>query len=143
MARNPAAGDQIDHTLLERERVRQARLVSRAHTETKTFIVGGTIDNALFIPWVGIAINLDGESAEWKSLISLAGRLRLGEVEFNWELDDVEIYSGHIIDDTAWTSIDLDEPIVLTPGWHTLRAVPFDGTGVDLSAAYATSTGRR
>lgn len=143
MARNPAARNFIGHAVAETERSRQTRLVSKAHTETKTFIVGGTIDDALFIPWVGIAINLDERSAEWKTLISLAGRLRVGEVEFNWELDDVEVYSGHIIDDSAWTSVMLDEPIDLQSGWHTLRAVPFSGTGIDLSAAYATNTGRR
>lgn len=126
------------------ERVRRLEITSRAHTETKTFLVSQEdISAGLFIPWVFIAVNVDDRSQEWKNLIGLVGHARVGSVTVDWELDGDIIYTGHEIDDTGMTDVEIDPPIQLAPGWHELRPIVTDGTCTDLSAGYATATGRR
>lgn len=48
--------------------VRDMRVRPKAHTETKTFIVGGDIDNGLYVPPVFLNTNPDEESPEWKRI---------------------------------------------------------------------------
>lgn len=128
---------------LEREVARLGRR-SQAHTETKTFLIGGTIADTVFVPWVFTATNLYDKGAETKYLVSLVGQMRTGGASVNWEFDGVEIYAGHVLLDTGMTSVDLDTPVEITPGWHSLRPVFQAGSsGEDAACGYALETLRR
>ncbi len=141
MPRVQGTRDLVDRINDLENEVRKLRIASKAKTETKTFIVPGTINTALYIPPVAIAVNLDQTSIEWKELIGLGGILRTGSCTFTWKLDNVTIYTGHAVGG-SWVGVLLPTPIKLTVGWHTLLCTPTAGTGTDLSIAYAAATGR-
>lgn len=142
MPRESVPQDIIDRIGILEDKVRNLRIASKAKTETKTFIVPGGITSSLYIPPVGIAINLDGSSIEWKEIIGFGGQMRTGSATFSWILDGVTVYTGHVIGSNVWSGVLLGTPIKLTPGWHSLLCDPTAGSGNDLSAAYAAATGR-
>lgn len=142
MSRNPTFPDLVDRIKRLEDQVRNLRIASKAKTETKTFIVSGSISSSLYIPPVGIAVNLDGTSLEWKEIIGLGGQMRTGTGTFRWLLNNQVIYTGHVITSNSWSGVLLEEPIKLNPGWHSLLCDPTAGSGQDLSIGYAAATGR-
>lgn len=136
------ARDFIGRIIRLEEQVRRLGLVSKAHVETKTFIIGGDVDSSLIIPWVGIGVNLDGRATEWKQIVDFGGLAYSGSVDISWELDGSSVGTSTITSG-SWAGAVLTTPIDLTPGWHTLRPVITSGTATNLSAAFAITTGRR
>lgn len=132
------------------EEVRKLRIRPKAHTETKTYIVGGDIDTGLYVPPVFINVDPDEESPEWKRLVSFHGILATGEISVRWELNGDVVVDSHVIDDTGSTGgtaadvrdyLDPDPPPLLI-GENWLQVVVESGTGTELSATFTIITGR-
>lgn len=134
--------DFIGRILRLEEKVRRLALISKAHVETKTFIIGGDVDSSLIVPWVGIGVNLDSRSTEWKQIVDFGGQTYSGSVDISWELDGSSVGTS-TLGSGSWTRALLTTPIDLQPGWHTLRPVITSGSATNLSAAFAITTGRR
>lgn len=130
--------------------VRDMRVRPKAHTETKTFIVGGDIDNGLYVPPVFLNTNPDEESPEWKRIVSFHGILQTGSIVVHWELNGVTVVPGHAITSTGSTdgeSADIiayygSLPELVDGGENWLQVIVDSGSGANLAAAVMMVTGR-
>lgn len=126
--------------------------VSKAHTETKTLVVpasAGTIDDTFDIPRIGVRINGDGKSVEWKQIIGFGGEVGTGAVTVEWQLDGTPIGTFTALD-TVWTTTMLTTPVDLPyvaadNGSHQLKPVVQTGSSATggMSLEFIMSTGRR
>lgn len=131
------------------EHVRMLRIRPKAHTETKTFIVGGDIDSGLYVPPVFLNVNPDEESPEWKRLLSFHGILETGSIVAHWELNGDTVVDNHAITttgSTGGTSTDIETflsaELPELDGENWLRLIVDSGTGTNLAAAFTIVTGR-
>jgi hypothetical protein len=165
MPRNPSPPDFLTRFRRLEERVRRLRTTSRAHTETKTLQVRGTVDSSLVIPRFLIAVGHAGEDlsvtgrvhGESKRIVAFSGRTDSGTVTLDWEIDGTVVYSGHVVDDSGWTlvpdttppgrgfdpPIDLEAGGTVRKGAHPVRVIVTDGTATNLEAVVAVATLRR
>lgn len=125
----------------------QMRLMAarrKGHSQDRTFIVGGEITPALYVPPMFIGINVDDLTPQWKTLTGFSAILRTGSATLRWQHNGVDIDGA-----TAHNVSAVANPIVLTELQRVRLAhgdtVGFvidsgDGAG-DLSAAAFVATG--
>jgi hypothetical protein len=149
MARSPQPRDFIARILRLEEQVRRLLIVSKAHTESKTIIVPGTIDDTVDLPRVAVLVNADGKSTEWKQIVGFAGECGSGGIDVEWQLDGTPIGTFSALD-TGWTTDMLTTPVDLeyasaTNGAHQMKAVIQSGSSATggMSLAFIVATGRR
>jgi hypothetical protein len=149
MARSPQPRDFVQRILKLEAQVRRLLTVSKAHTETKTIIVPGSIDDTVDLPRVAVMLNADGKSTEWKQITGFAGECGSGSVTVEWQLDGTPIGTFTALD-TGWTTSMLTPPVDLEyvsadNGAHQLKAVIQSGSSATggMSLAFIVATGRR
>lgn len=142
MPRNPNPRDDADIIRRLDEEVRQLRLRKRGHTETKTYVVGGSISSALYIPGFYVGLDSDGNTPEGKFLIGFAGHLATGTNTGDWYLNGTPVYTGHAIDATPPNRVDLAVPVAVAD-LDVIRFIVTDGTGENLSAGAIFATAAR
>lgn len=150
MPRNPALPDAIGILGRHRENIRQLRNRERAHTEARTFLVGGDIAAGLIIPEAQIALDVGRDIAmtalrddisvgEARQLIGFYGHLQTGSVTVDWYLNGLAVATGHVLDTTPnANNVILTTPVDLANGDILKPVVTGAGTGTDMSASFVT-----
>lgn len=127
MPANPARPDLTGRLRQQREQVRELRLRSRGHTETKTFIVGGTpIVAGMYIPPLYVGIDSDGETPEWKRLYGFRAHLFAGTATIHWYLNNDLVATQDITTDPT-NLVEITAPLDLADG-DRVRPYPADAS---------------
>jgi hypothetical protein len=148
MGRSPQPRGLLQRILDAERDVTALKRLARHHTETKTFIVGGTVDSSLIVPPVLVSVNPDDQSPETKRLIAFHGITTTGTIDVFWQLNGSTVLTGHTLDSagsTGGTRADLlagfgSLPILQGENWLTL--VIASGTATDISAGFTIVTDR-
>lgn len=121
--------------------VRARKVRPIPHTETKTFIVNGTIATSIYIPPCRVSVI---QAPEWKRLIRFDAILESGSAVLDWYLDGDLLLAGVEVDDTGSGSTGvLPTPVDIPFGGGWLRVVIDDATDAShLAAAYTAETSR-
>lgn len=101
MARVPTFTDQIAVARRQREDIRQLRSRRRCHAESKTFIIPGALTTSLYVPPFWVAIDVDGESPEYKTVYAFRAVLGAGTCTVQWLINGVQIGADHLVTTTA------------------------------------------
>lgn len=142
MPRSPASQDLLRRLQRMETELREIRLRSRAHTETKTFIVGGLVDESTYIPPALVLVNPDEQSQEWKRLLGFDGILNAGTVTIDWYRDGALLLAGHVLTSSGSTGGDLPEPLELSGGSWLQPVIVSASGATHLAAAFMVVTSR-
>lgn len=116
MSRVPGRKDFGRRVKRSEEQQRKERALRRGHTESKTFIVGGTISPALYVPPFFVAVDYDDETPEWKTLNGFRAQLSAGTATLDWLVNGSVIASQNVTTNPAHAPIVLADPLGLDTG---------------------------
>lgn len=111
-------GDPIKRFARDEEDIRRLKLrqppAGGVGSDTKTFIVGGTITTSLYIPRFYVSVNPDGGTPEAKYLWGFWARLRLGSGTMSWLHNELFVVDHNVGDTTSLVA--LPAPVALANG---------------------------
>jgi hypothetical protein len=122
------------------ERVRKLEIRLKSHTETKTFLVPGSISTSMYVPPFWVGMDPDGDHPEVKRIYAYRGVLRAGTCTVSWLINGVQIGPDHdvttvanefevLLDPTTYPAANVQDGDTIRPQFTAASADASDFSG--------------